>query len=137
MADPPAESPSTKKISHFAGSLSLQSTSFPPKLMTSRSLFLRVNSLAFLAATLARAAVIFFSTIILASSGFSKRYLSKPSEKTLSANFLTSEFPKRPLVCPSNCGLGCLQETIIVSPSFTSSPLKESSFSFNIPFFLA
>ena len=137
IALPPALSPSTKNISQTVGSFSLQSTSFPPKLTTSKSLFLLVSSLALFAATLALAAVIHLSIISFASSGFSSKYLSKPSEKTSSAIFLTSAFPSFVFVCPSNCGSGCLQEIIIVKPSLTSSPDSGSSLSFRYLFFLA
>ena len=52
LALPPAESPSTMYSSHLAGSFSEQSASFPGRLVLSRTLFLRVASLAFLAASL-------------------------------------------------------------------------------------
>ena len=97
FADPPAESPSTINISDTVGSLLLQSDSLPKKLVVVKSLFL-VASLAFLAAIRAFLAKIDLLIIVLASSGFSNKNLSKPSEKTLSAKSLTSLFPKRPLV---------------------------------------
>jgi len=56
FAEPPAESPSTIKISHFEASLSEQSANLPGKLENSSADFLLVNSLAFFAASLALAA---------------------------------------------------------------------------------
>ena len=97
LAEPPAESPSTINISDTLGSLLLQSDNLPKKLDVPKSLFL-VISLAFLAAFLALFASSALFIIILASSGFSIKNLSKPLENTLSASFLTSLFPKRPLV---------------------------------------
>jgi len=137
IAEPPALSPSTRNISQTLGSFSLQSTSFPPKFTISKSLFLLVASLAFFAAILPRDALIHFSTIVLASLGFSIKNLSKPCENTSLAIFLTSLLPNLVLVCPSNWGSGCLQEIIIVKPSRQSSPIKAASFSFNIFAFLA
>jgi hypothetical protein len=56
LAEPPAESPSTIKISERDGSFSWQSASLPGRLVISKAVFLLVNSLAFLAASLASAA---------------------------------------------------------------------------------
>ena len=70
-AEPPAELPSTIYISHFSGSLSEQSVSFPGSLVTSNADFLLTSSLAFFAASLACDATIAFSTIIFPISGFS------------------------------------------------------------------
>jgi len=56
LADPPAESPSTMKISLSAGSLSWQSANFPGRESPSRAPFRRLSSLAFRAASLALAA---------------------------------------------------------------------------------
>ena len=73
LALPPAESPSTRNISQFLGSLSEQSASFPGRLMESRAVFLRERSLAFRAASLARWDRIDFSQIFLAIAGFCSR----------------------------------------------------------------
>ena len=73
FAEPPAESPSTIKISHSSGFLLEQSASFPGKLILSSADFLLVRSLAFLAAALALCAVIAFSLIIFATAGFCSR----------------------------------------------------------------
>lgn len=63
FAEPPAESPSTMKISQFLGSLSEQSASLPGRVPPSRDVFLLVRSLAFLAASLALCAKSDFSQI--------------------------------------------------------------------------
>ena len=136
LAEPPAESPSTINISDSDGSLLLQSDNFPKKFVIVKSVFL-VASRAFLAAILAFLANIALLIIILAESGFSNKNCSNPSANTASAIGFTSELPSLPFVWPSNWGLGCLQDTIIVIPSFTSSSLKFSSFSFKIFDFLA
>ena len=73
LAVPPAESPSTKNISHFSGSLSEQSDNFPGRPEPDKTFFLCTNSLAFLAAFLAVAARITFCTITCACFGFSSR----------------------------------------------------------------
>jgi len=73
LAVPPAESPSTKKISHFSGSFQAQSDSLPGSPPPDITVFLWTISLAFVAACLAWAARITFWTIIFASSGFSSR----------------------------------------------------------------
>ena len=73
FAEPPADSPSTRKISLLAGSFSWKSDSFPGRPHPSKTPFLLVSSLAFLAASLAFAASSIFVAIILASEGFSKR----------------------------------------------------------------
>ena len=73
LAEPPAESPSTKNISHFSGSLLLQSASLPGRDMFSRPVFFLVRSLALLAASLALDAVMHLSIISLAVWGCSSR----------------------------------------------------------------
>ena len=94
---------------------------YPVNLKLPRALFLRVSSLAFLAANLALAAIRPFSTIFLATEGFSQECFQTVS-KNGSVIVLTSLFPSFVFVCPSNCGSGCLIEIIAVSPSRTSSP---------------
>ena len=137
FADPPAESPSTIKSSVSCGLFEEQSANLPGKLEISSPDFLRVTSRARLAATRAFAAKIPFSTIFLAICGFSKRKSEKASLKSRLVILTTSEFPSLVLVCPSNCGLGCLTEITAVKPSRTSSPVRLSSFSFKSLFFLA
>ena len=137
MALPPAESPSTIKISHSLASLLEQSANLPGKFETSRTFFLLVISRAFLAAILALAATIALSTIILAVSGFSNKNLSNDALIILLAIFRTSALPNFVLVCPSYWGSGCLTEIIAVKPSRTSSPDKASSSFFSSPLLLA
>ena len=115
------------KIPDTLGSLLLQSDNFPKNEVLAKSLFSFI-SLAFLAALGARQTKIALFKTVRDYLGFSIKNVSKPSKNTLLASFLTSEFPNLPFVCPSNCGLGCLQEIIIVNLSLTSSLVKGSSF---------
>src|SRR2546422_2277960 len=82
LADPPAESPSTKNISHRFGSSREQSASLPGSRPPSNPLFLRTSSRALRAASRARAALTAFAMIARATLGF----LSKNSP---SASFTT------------------------------------------------
>ena len=133
LAEPPAESPSTMNNSEISGSLLVLSANLPGKLEISNPFFLRVTSRARLAATRAFSASIPFSTIFLATLGCSSINLLNVSENILSVTVRASELPNLVLVCPSNCGSGCLIETTAVNPSLTSSPLRLASFSFKIP----
>ena len=81
----------TIKSSDFDGSFSWQSASFPGKLATSKALFLRVNSRAFLAASLANADSTIFDMTIFASAGFSSNQSEIFSLRKLSTSGLTSE----------------------------------------------
>jgi len=137
LALPPAESPSTMKISHSLASLDEQSASFPGNDVISIPVFLLVISRAFFAAKRAWEATIAFSTMILAVSGFSNKNWSNDLEIIFEAIFLTSAFPNFVFVCPSYWGSGCLTEIIAVKPSRQSSPDKASSFSFKKFPFLA
>ena len=80
LALPPAESPSTRNISERLGSFSEQSASLPGMETPSKTLFLLVSSLAFLAASLALAARMHLSKMILACVGFSSRNASTFSD---------------------------------------------------------
>ncbi len=73
LALPPAESPSTMKISASAGSVTVQSASLPGSAAVSRALLRRVSSRAFLAASLAALVSWHFCTILRAMGGFSSR----------------------------------------------------------------
>ena len=137
MALPPAESPSTIKISEFSGLRLEQSANFPGKVKPSKAPFLRTDSLATRAAFLAFAASTHCPIIASASRGFSSKKINKLSDKTVSTAFLTSGFPSFALVCPSNCGSEIFTEMMDVKPSRTSSPVKFLSFSFKIVFSLA
>ena len=137
FALPPAESPSTRKISETEGSFSEQSASLPGSEKLSRAPFLLVRSLAFLAASLALAARRHFSMIVFACAGFSSRNAIRFSVVDVSTKPLISLFPSFALVCPSNCGSESFTETIAVRPSLTSSPVSESSLSLRSFVFLA
>ena len=80
FAEPPAESPSTRYSSLITGSLLWQSASLPGSVPTLMLSFLRVRSLAFLAASLPRAAIRALSIIALASIGFSSKYFVSTSK---------------------------------------------------------
>ena len=137
MAEPPAESPSTIYISDSAGSFSWQSANFPGKPATSKTPFLLVISLAFLAASLAKAASDIFVKIDIASFGFSKRYSLKFLLKTLLTTLSTSEETSFSFVCDENLGSGIFTETIAVKPSLTSSPSSSiGDFLFNSSFLI-
>ena len=136
IADPPAESPSTKKISVVSLSLFWQSASFPGSAVESKTFLFLDKSLAFLAASLARLADKALLSIIFPIFGFSSRKLSRCSVITESTTPLVSEFPSFAFVCPSNWGFGSFTEITAVSPSLTSSPERFSSFSFIILYFL-
>ena len=70
LADPPAESPSTIKISHFSGSLLEQSANLPGRAMPSKAVLRLVKSLALRAAARALCAITDFSQILFAALGF-------------------------------------------------------------------
>ena len=133
LAEPPAESPSTMNNSEISGSLLELSANLPGKLEISKPDFLRVTSRARLAAARAFEANIALSTTWRACVGCSIKYLAKCSEKVRSVTVRASALPSLVLVCPSNCGSGCLTETTAVMPSRTSSPDKASSLSLSWP----
>ena len=134
FALPPAESPSTMKISHTAGSESWQSASLPGSAEDSRSPLRLVRSRACLAAIRARAACWHFVTIRLPSPGCSSSQVISCSFTVVSTNERISVFPSLVLVCPSNWGSASFTATIAVSPSRMSSPMRFSSFSLRSPF---
>ena len=123
-------------ISHFVASFSWQSASLPGRVVDSKAVFLLTNSLAFLAASLALAALKVFSNIALDASGFSSKNVASLFETTLLTIPVTSLFPSLVFVCPSNWGSNTLTLTIAVIPSLISSPCKLESFSFKILNFL-
>ena len=75
LAEPPAESPSTMKISESAGSPSWQSASLPGRPAPSSAPLRRTSSRALRAASRARAASTIFSTTRRATFGFSSKKL--------------------------------------------------------------
>ena len=83
-------------------SFSWQSANFPGRLYLSNNPFLLVNSLAFLAASLALAALTILNKIFLPTAGFSSKKVPKASFVKESTMPLTSEFPNFVFVCPSN-----------------------------------
>ena len=129
LAEPPAESPSTRNNSQNAGSFSEQSASLPGRLPPSMAFFLLISSLAFLAASRALAAFSALSTIFRATEGFSSKNVPRCSLTTVSTSPFISLLPSLVLVCPSNCGFGSLMLTTAVSPSLISSPVNVSPFS--------
>ena len=78
IAEPPAESPSTRKSSVFAGSRSEQSASLPGRLVESIAPLRRARSRALRAAWRAWAALIALPQIARASAGCSSRYSRQP-----------------------------------------------------------
>ena len=122
FADPPAESPSTINNSDFAGSLSWQSASFPGKCVEPIP-FLLVNSLAFLAASLAFAASEILFIIFFTSEGFSSNHWFNFSATIDSTIGLTSEDTSLSLVWLENLGSLTLIERTEVNPSLASSPV--------------
>ena len=72
FADPPAESPSTINNSESSGFFSWQSASLPGRDVFSKPVFLLVNSLAFLAASLAFEASIILSITLFISEDLLK-----------------------------------------------------------------
>ena len=123
LAEPPAESPSTMKISECAGSFSWQSASLPGRPAMSSASLRRVISRALRAASLARAASTILPAMVLASPGCSSRYSLSLSARTFSTALLTSLETSLSLVCELNLGSCTLTETMAVSPSRASSPL--------------
>ena len=126
FAEPPAESPSTRKSSAPAGFRSLQSASLPGRLEASSAPLRRVKSRALRAASRAWAASTHFSTIRRASRGFSSRKAPSFSATTCSIQPLICDETSLSLVCDENFGSLILTEMTAVSPSRTSSPVRFS-----------
>ncbi len=123
LAEPPAESPSTKYISHKLGSFSWQSANLPGKPIVSITPLRRVISRAFLAASLARAESIILLQMIFASAGFSAKYSVSFSPITSETTGCTSLETNLSLVCDENFGSGTLTDNTHVIPSRISSPV--------------
>ena len=131
LALPPAESPSTMKISHLEGSLDSQFASFP---LESKENFCLVSIL-----------VLAFSSVLRILAAFSaqpimlfkvSRLRSKnrtiSSPVTLATALAASWLSSFVLVWPSKRGSGCLMDTTAVIPFRTSAPVKFASFSFKM-----
>ncbi len=129
LAEPPAESPSTRYNSDSAGSFSWQSASLPGKPAISSAPLRRVISRALRAASRARAASIILPAIVLPAAGVSSRYSSNFSFMAVATTLVTSEETSLSLVWLENFGSGTFTETIAVKPSRASSPLV-ATFSF-------
>ncbi len=136
LAEPPAESPSTIKISHLEASRLSQLDSFP---LESKENFCFVKRL-----------VLAFSSALRIFAAFSaqpitvfkvSRFLSKNRGTSSFVTFAVARFASWlssfVFVCPSNRGSGCLIVTTAVMPFLTSAPVKLESFSFKFPSSLA
>ena len=132
-AEPPAESPSTMKISDSAGLREEQSRSLPGMPPVSSGDFRRVASRALRAASRAIAAAWPFSTIALASFGWDSNQSVSWSVITLTMKVRAMVLPSLVLVWPSNCGSPSFTEITAVRPSRMSSPVRLASFSFSRP----
>ena len=133
FAEPPAESPSTRKISDFAGSRSWQSASLPGRLAISITPLRRVRSRAFRAASRAAAASKAFEMILRASAGCSSNHWLRQLATAESTTGFTSEETSLSFVCDENLGSGTFTETMAVSPSRESSPVSATFSRFAIP----
>ncbi len=123
LAEPPAESPSTRKISDLAGSFSWQSASLPGRLEMSSGDLRRLSSRALRAASRAMAASAIFWTTWRASAGFSSNHWAMPSPTSPSTAGRTSEETSLSLVWLENLGSGTLTDNTQVKPSRASSPV--------------
>ena len=130
LAEPPAESPSTKNISLNLGSFSEQSANFPGSVPKLSPFFCLTKSRALRAASRAFKAEIDLDNIFLVTSGFSFKKLFKPSVAINETTPLTSLLPNLVLVCPSNWGFNSFTLISAVNPSLTSFPDRLFSFSF-------
>ena len=136
LAEPPAESPSTIKISQIDASRLSQFASFP---LESNENFCFVSRLVFARSSVFRIFAAFSAqeiTVFNVSKFLSKNnWISSPVTfaVALDASWLSNFV----LVCPSNLGSGCLIEITAVIPFRTSAPVKFTSFSFKIPSSLA
>ncbi|MNE47907.1 hypothetical protein D3C80_1423360 [compost metagenome] len=124
LAEPPAESPSTRKSSDLAGSRSEQSASLPGKEAISSAPLRRVSSRALRAASRANAASTTLPTRILASVGCSSSHIDSASLTRPSTTGRTSDETSLSLVCDENFGSGTLTDRTAVKPSRQSSPVR-------------
>ncbi len=125
LAEPPAESPSTRKISDLAGSRSWQSASLPGRDEMSSGDLRRLSSRALRAASRAEAASEIFWTMSLASAGCSSNHWAMPSPTRPSTAGRTSDETSLSLVWLENFGSGTFTDRTQVRPSRASSPLTE------------
>ena len=132
LAEPPAESPSTMKISEISGSLTMQSASLPGRPMPPMA-DLRAVSRALRAAARAREASTALRMTALASFGFSSRNSASFAFTTDSTKPCMPGLPSLVFVWPSNCGSVSLAEMTADRPSRMSSPSSALSFSLSRP----
>ena len=141
LAEPPAESPSTRQSSFFLGFLDWAGVNLPDKSPLSFLLFLpfRLSSRAFRAASRASRALIALRIRLEANSPFSMRKKVNLSETMLSTTGRAKGLPNLSLVCPSNCkwASGTRIERTADKPSRQSDPSRFLSFSLRSPVFLA
>ena len=133
LAEPPALSPSTMKISDLAGSFSWQSASLPGRLLTSSTPLRRVRSRARRAASRALAASITFWMIALASRGCVSNQWLTVSATAAWTTGCTSLLTSLSLVWLLNFGSGTLTDSTAVMPSRMSSPTRSSLSFFPMP----
>ena len=136
LAEPPAESPSTMKISHFSGSRLSQLASLP--LLSKENFdFVSMLVLAFSSALRILADFSAQPMIPLSTSRFRSKYRCSSSPVMVNTALVASALAILVLVCPSKIGSGCLMATMAVMPLRVSAPVKLASFSFKIPNSLA
>ena len=105
LAEPPAESPSTRNISDLAGSRSWQSASLPGREEMSSALLRRVSSRALRAASRAAAASAIFCTISRPRPGCSSNQVASPSPTRPSTAGRTSDETSLSLVWRRELGV--------------------------------
>ena len=136
LAEPPAESPSTIKISHLEASRLSQFASFP---LESKENFCLVKRLVFAFSSVLRIFAAFSAHPIIAFkvSRLRSKYIWISSLVTFPVALAASWLSSLVFVCPSNLGSGCFTEITAVIPFLTSVPVKFASFSFKMPSSLA
>ena len=135
LADPPAESPSTRKSSFLLASLPAAFVSFPFNILSFPVFdfpFL-ASSRAFLAASLATLLFSALSRINVDTVLFSSKKYDNFSYTMLSTTLLACGVPSFPFVCPSNCSSASGMLTLItaVKPSLVSEPSNTVFFPFS------
>ena len=133
LAEPPALSPSTRKISLFAGSRSWQSASLPGSVEMSSTPLRRVSSRALRAASRAEAASITFWMMPRASFGCVSNQWETASATAACTTGCTSLLTSLSLVWLENFGSGTFTDSTEVMPSRMSSPTKASCSFLPIP----
>ena len=136
FAEPPAESPSTMKISHFDGSRLSQFASFP---LLSKENFDLESMFVFAFSSALRIFADFSAQAMIAFkvSRFRSKNLSNSSPVRVNTAFVASALASFVFVCPSKIGSGCFTATTAVMPFLVSAPVKLLSFSFKMPSSLA